>query len=351
MVNTHFLAIRLLNWFKIHKRDLPWRKNITPYRVWISEVMLQQTQVKTVIPYFHRWIKAFPTLKDLAEAPLEKVIKLWEGLGYYSRARNLHIGAQEVLKKYNGLVPSDAKTLLKISGIGPYTCSAIMSFAFNQSCTLVDGNVKRVMARFLNLHLDFSKPEHHRHLEDMLLEELPKDYPWIFNEALMEIGALICTPKNPQCGNCPLSERCEAKKQNTQLELPVKKERKMQFKLHRIVLVLQHEQEFLVSKQNTNLMKDLYEFLYFEIESSKPIVDHPQFESISKYSDETIELPIVKHSFTNFRVTLQPHIVKLSKKMNIEHYEWMSFQKLNKLPFSSGHRRVLAHLMKSLDDS
>ena len=344
MTDSKFLARQLSSWFKSSKRDLPWRHDINPYKVWISEVMLQQTQVKTVIPYFHRWMKAFPTITHLANAPIEQVIKIWEGLGYYSRARNLHKGSKEIVSKYHGKLPSNSEDLLQISGIGPYTCSAILSFAFQKECCLVDGNVKRVMSRFLHLEVDYSKSSHYRLLEEELTKALPKHEPWVFNEALMELGALICTPKNPHCSKCPLQKKCMAKLNNNQLKLPLVKVRPKVSHLNRAVLIFQYDQEFLIQKQTSDLMKDLHEFFYFEFDPNISVEKHEKFKEWQSFSIGLSKLPLVRHSFTRFKVSLYPFVIKLKEKKTFENFEWMSLKEVKLRPFSSGHRKVLAHL-------
>ena len=348
MKKSNFLSQSLTEWFEEHKRDLPWRKNISPYRVWVSEVMLQQTQVKTVIPYFLRWMKAFPTLEALATAPIEKVIKLWEGLGYYSRARNLHKGAKEVIEKYKGVFPSEKEELLKICGIGPYTSSAILSFAFNKSCCLVDGNVKRVMSRFWNLRVDYSKPSHYRELEQRLLQALPPSRHWVFNEGLMELGALVCTPKNPACSSCPLQEECEALRLGTQNSLPLKKERAKTEHLQRTVLVFKHQDQLLVQRQSSDLMKDLYEFFYLEHDKKTLPESLPDFLKWQTQAEESFSLPTVKHSFTRYRVTLLPYLLALKKRVEIKNFEWIDQSRIKSLPFSSGHRKILSYLEEVL---
>lgn len=339
----------LKKWFLTHKRDLPWREPLTPYSVWVSEVMLQQTQVKTVIPYFHRWMDTFPTIHDLSKAPLEKVIKLWEGLGYYSRARNLHKGAKEVVGRYGGTLPSDPKKLIQISGIGPYTLGAILSFAFRKKATLIDGNVKRVMARFLGLKIDLNRPINHQKLDQILHEMIPEKEPWIFNEALMELGALVCSPQAPSCSLCPLKSNCYAYQHCAQNELPLKTVRKKTIKLNRAVFILEYKKSILIQKVMSDIMQDLYEFPYFEFKYQKgfDILDDERLSAWASLSKEVITLPKVSHGFTHFRVTLWPFHFKLNKKIPYEDFAWHSIEDLKQKPFSSGHRRVMAHFVES----
>jgi A/G-specific adenine glycosylase len=217
-----FFGRELLGWYDIVKRKLPWRINRDPYRVWVSEIMLQQTRVDTVIPYYERFMKRFPTVQALAEAPEDDVLKHWEGLGYYSRARNLQTGAREVVDRYNGIVPDDAAAVASLKGVGPYTAGAIMSIAFNRPEPAVDGNVMRVLSRFWLLEDDIAKPAARVKIERLARSIIPEGRAGDFNQALMELGALVCTPKSPGCLTCPVMEHCAGRLAGREVELPIK---------------------------------------------------------------------------------------------------------------------------------
>lgn len=221
-------AIRqhLLAWYDQNKRDLPWRINQDAYRIWVSEIMLQQTRVDTVIPYYERFMERFPTLLDLAKADEESVVKAWEGLGYYSRARHLHAAVKEVATLYNGEVPREWETISRLKGVGDYTAGAILSIAYNQRVPAVDGNVMRVFSRWLALWDDVAKASTRKRLESLVLQVIPEDRPGDFNQALMELGALICSPQSPRCDHCPVRRQCHANQQGLQAELPVKSKAK-----------------------------------------------------------------------------------------------------------------------------
>lgn len=220
------LARKLVAWFQEHQREMPWRKTRDPYAIWLSEIMLQQTQVATVIPYYERFLKKFPTVKDLAAAPLDDVLKLWAGLGYYSRARNLHRGAQTVVERFNAIVPDTPELILEIPGIGAYTAGAILSIAYAKPQPLVDGNVARVFSRLFLLKGDWRKnplkDELWRIAKEVVgvCEKEKKIRPGDLNQALMELGATVCTPANPQCLLCPVGELCEARKKGVQDQYP-----------------------------------------------------------------------------------------------------------------------------------
>lgn len=221
-----FFSRELLEWYESAKRDLPWRRHRNPYYIWVSEIMLQQTRVDTVIPYFHRFIEQFPTLQALAEAPEEEVLKRWEGLGYYSRARNLQAAAKQVLEQYGGVVPADKASVSGLKGVGPYTTGAILSIAYNLPEPAVDGNVMRVLSRFFRIEEDIMKSGTRALMEGLAAELIPEGRASDFNQALMELGALVCTPKSPQCLTCPVMGRCLARLDGVEDRLPVKSKAK-----------------------------------------------------------------------------------------------------------------------------
>jgi A/G-specific adenine glycosylase len=217
-----FFARELLDWYAANKRDLPWRRDRDPYRIWVSEVMLQQTRVDTVIPYYERFMRRFPTIRDLAEAPEEEVLKLWEGLGYYSRARNLQVGARQVVERHGGVVPDNKAALSALKGIGPYTAGAILSIAFDKPEPAVDGNVMRVLSRYFLLTDDVAKPSARARIERLAASIIPDGRAGDFNQAVMELGALVCTPKSPGCLLCPVRDACAGRAAGMERELPVK---------------------------------------------------------------------------------------------------------------------------------
>ncbi len=219
---SSYFSRELLVWYRRQKRDLPWRQNRNPYRIWVSEIMLQQTRVDTVIPYYNRFMDKFPTAEALASAPEEEVLKCWEGLGYYSRARNLQAGAREVVQKYGGVVPDDKTAVAGLKGVGPYTSGAIMSIAFNRPEPAVDGNVMRVLSRYFCLEDDIAKPATRVSIEKLAVSLIPEGAAGDFNQALMELGALVCTPKSPGCLTCPVMEHCKGRLEGREGELPIK---------------------------------------------------------------------------------------------------------------------------------
>lgn len=342
---------RLKQWFLNEKRDLPWRNDPTPYEVWVSEIMLQQTQVAVVIPYFERWMSRFPNIQALAEAPLDEVIKMWEGLGYYSRARNLHAGAQVVVEKFGGVLPREEEQLQLIKGLGPYTIGAIRSFAFHLRTPAVDGNVIRVLSRFFCVKDDISKPKTVNHIRDLANELLPEKESWIVNEALIELGATICTRK-PKCTICPLRSSCKATLHGQENALPYNSKKISIEVLHRAVAVVLCDDKLLVRRgEKGQIMSDLHEFPYFESKEggheTKEFSKHVK-QNLGLKVEHLQDLPKVNQSFTRYRVHLYPVIFKVEHSADITGYQWMDAGALAKAAFSSGHRRIYEYLKQEV---
>ncbi|MED1204975.1 A/G-specific adenine glycosylase [Heyndrickxia acidicola] len=252
----------LIGWFSREQRDLPWRKDKDAYKVWVSEIMLQQTRVDTVIPYFERFMEKFPTIDDLALADEESVLKAWEGLGYYSRVRNLHSAVKEVRELYGGMVPDSPAEISRLKGVGPYTAGAILSIAYSKAEPAVDGNVMRVLSRILSIWEDIAKPSVRKVFEEAVRALISHENPSHFNQALMELGALICTPTSPSCLLCPVREHCHAFEEGTTGELPVKTRKKSTRHVDLIAGVLKNDEgKILIHKRPQNgLLANLWEF-------------------------------------------------------------------------------------------
>ncbi|MHA6482999.1 A/G-specific adenine glycosylase [Paenibacillus sp. strain BS8-2] len=255
-----YFSTELLSWYRLQKRDLPWRLNRDPYRVWVSEIMLQQTRVDTVIPYYKAFMEQFPTVRALAEAPEEEVLKRWEGLGYYSRARNLQAGAKMVMELYDGVIPDDHNAVSGLKGVGPYTSGAVMSIAFNRPYPAVDGNVMRVLSRYFCLEDDIAKPSTRVKIEKLAVTLIPGDAAGDFNQALMELGALICTPKSPGCLTCPVMELCEGRLAGKETMLPIKTKAKAPRNEYRAVTIVEDKGRVLVRRRpDTGLLAQMWE--------------------------------------------------------------------------------------------
>jgi A/G-specific adenine glycosylase len=344
MMHPNFDETALKDWFNKQKRSLPWRDNPSPYAVWVSEVMLQQTQVAVVIPYFQRWMQLFPTIEALATAPLDVVIKAWEGLGYYSRARNLQAGASMVVSQYDGKLPMEAVELAKVKGIGPYTVGAIRSFAFHQRAAAVDGNVMRVLSRYFNIEDDLCQPKTLKKIWQLAEQILPEKESWILTEGLIELGATVCT-KKPKCMDCPLKTSCQGYIQGTAEELPYKSVKMKAEKLYRAVaVVVNSEGKFLVKHVQTGkVMSGLHEFPYFEV--SLDGIDSEEFENqisvhlgLKVFWKENFQK--IQHSFTRYQVSLFPQMFLCNDACNVSGFQWMSPNEMKKIAFSSGHRRL-----------
>lgn len=258
----------LINWYRANKRDLPWRNTRNPYFIWLSEIILQQTRVEQGLPYYKKFVEEFPTIKDLAEADEEKVLKLWQGLGYYSRARNLHYTAKTILNTYRGKFPDDYKNILALRGIGEYTGAAIVSFAFDKPYAVVDGNVFRVLARFFGITTPIDSNKGKKDFFELAASLLDKNNPAEYNQAIMEFGAMQCVPKNPSCTTCPFNSNCFALG-NKQIEtLPVKSQKIKQRDRFFNYLVISSKNKLLLNKRTENdIWQNLYDFPLIETEN------------------------------------------------------------------------------------
>jgi A/G-specific adenine glycosylase len=303
----------LTQWYLQNKRELPWRNTTNPYLIWLSEIMLQQTRVAQGLPYFLRFIDAFPTVFDLANAHEEDVLKLWQGLGYYSRARNLHKTAQEIAFNRNGIFPDNYTELLLLKGIGEYTAAAIASFSYNESVPVVDGNVFRVLSRYFDIETDISSATAKKEFTALAKELLPSGKANLFNQAIMEFGALQCVPKNPNCQSCVLNQSCLALQKKKVAQLPVKLKKTKITKRYFNYLVFSDEAQNTVIKKRTEpgIWHNLYEF--------------PLIETESQQTDEAILTMIQNQKFIDNPIqtigtfNLEPIIHKLSHQhLNIK---------------------------------
>ena len=337
----------LHDWFRETQREFPWRVERTPYKVWVSEVMLQQTRASVVVAYFERWLKLFPDVQALADASLEQVIKAWEGLGYYSRARNLHAGARQIVEEFGGQIPSQKEALGSVRGLGPYTVGAILSFGFNQRTPAVDGNVTRVLSRYFLIEEDVSRQGTKRLIEEKAEELLDAKEPWVTAEALIELGATVCLPK-PKCPACPLRRGCRAYLEEKAESLPIKKSQERSTELWRAVLLIFVGNEILLKKGEAGkVMADLYEFPYFEMEKEKWPREKILKEIRKNFGLDVKavrSLPKETHSFTRYKAQLYPMVCNAERKKEIEGLSWIPLKRAKDLPFSSGHRRILGGL-------
>jgi len=308
----------LINWYLENKRDLPWRNTTNPYLIWLSEIMLQQTRVAQGTPYFLSFTTAFPTVFDLANADEEQVLKLWQGLGYYSRARNLHKTAQYIATELNGVFPSTYKELLQLKGVGEYTAAAIASFSYNEAVPVVDGNVFRVLSRYFDVETDIAQASAKKEFAALAFELMPKDTPAIFNQAIMEFGALQCVPKNPDCGNCVFNDSCAALQKKKVNQLPVKsKKLKVRNRYFNYLMLLDNEEKTLIQKRTSKgIWHNLYEF---------PLIETVQEEDFEFVSNAIQQESFFSNPIISMRACNEKSIVH---KLSHQHL-YIKFWKLN----------------------
>ncbi len=284
----------VINWYKTNLRDLPWRKNKDPYSIWLSEIILQQTQVIQGLPYYERFIKNFPTVKDLALAKEEDILKLWQGLGYYSRARNLHFAAKQIVTNYSSIFPNNYKELIKLKGIGDYTASAIASIAYGEVVPAIDGNALRVISRVFNIDLPVDKKDGKKAIKDLMIKIIDTKNPGDFNQAIMELGAMVCKPKNPNCNNCPLQEKCLSFEKENFLERPVKSRKTKVANIYIDYLILSSKEGIVMQQRdNKGIWKSLYEFPNITSNNKFEDFEHLRFLR-TKFSLKDNEIQFVK---------------------------------------------------------
>ncbi len=275
---------RLIHWYLQNKRDLPWRKVHEPYQIWLSEIILQQTRIEQGLPYFYNFVEAYPTVFDLANAPADEVLKLWQGLGYYSRARNLHESAKYVAFELNGEFPDSYKGLLKLKGVGDYTASAIASICYNEPVAVVDGNVYRVLSRIFGVDTPINSTPGIKEFKKLAQELLDKEDPATFNQAIMEFGALHCKPQNPLCHTCPFNDSCLALKDGKIKELPVKLKKTKVKKRYFNYLVFDIENDRTILEQRTG--KGIWNGLYqFPLVESKSLVAENELSKLDQFQE------------------------------------------------------------------
>ncbi|MFD2628843.1 A/G-specific adenine glycosylase [Oceanobacillus kapialis] len=338
----------LINWYQANKRDLPWRKDQDPYKVWVSEIMLQQTKVDTVIPYFHCFISNFPTVEALAAADQQDVLKSWEGLGYYSRARNLQNAVREVVASYDGVVPDNPKELGDLKGIGPYTKGAILSIAYNKPEPAVDGNVMRVFSRLFYIEDDIAQPKTRKLFEAYVREVIDHDDPSSFNQAVMELGAIICTPKSPACMLCPVQEYCQAFSEGVQENLPVKKKAKKQRKIPYVALLIRTpEDKYVIEKRSSDgLLADLWQFPMVPVGE----IGYSHIESWF-YQEYGISLNMkdhagkLKHVFSHLIWELEIYHAEAElTTVEDERLRLVAKEDIANYPFPVSHQKMMVHL-------
>lgn len=344
----------LLDWYRVNQRDLPWRKAVDPYPIWVSEVMLQQTQVPTVLPYYDQFLERFADLPKLAGADLQEVLKAWEGLGYYARARNLHKAAGLVVDQHQGQIPQSWQKFRRLPGVGDYIASAVLSIAFNQPYAVVDGNVKRVLSRLLVIKEPVNRSPANKIFQQAAADLLDRREPGAFNQALMEIGALICKPRNPLCQQCPIQPWCRAYQGKQILEFPhkVKREATPQYRIA-VGVVYKNGRVLITRRQPNGLLGGLWEFPGGKIkkgEKAKAACVREIKEEVNLTVKVDAHLCLVKHAYTHFKIRMDVFCcsylagrVKLNGPVD---HRWIKLNQLENFPLPKANHKFLANLQQ-----
>lgn len=343
----------LLSWYSRRRRDLPWRRTQDPYAIWVSEMMLQQTQVATVIPYYERWMRSFPTVESLAAASEARVLKAWEGLGYYTRARNLHRAAGVVVKESGGRLPDTAEGLRRLPGIGPYTAGAIASIAFGRDEPVVDGNVARVLCRLYRIGSNPKSPATVKRLWAMARELLPAGRAGDFNQAMMELGATVCVPRGPRCGECPVARFCQARAHGEQDRLPRTPPRKAVPHYHGAIGVIRHRGRVLIDRRKPEgLLGGLWEFPGGKRERGETLEECLHREVREELGIEIADLrplTVIRHAYSHFRVTLHVFECRLlrgrPRAIACAECRWVRPSELQRYAFPTANKRIIELLV------
>jgi len=328
----------IITWYQTNKRDLPWRDTTNPYYIWLSEIILQQTRVDQGLPYYIKFVTSFPTVEDLAKASQDEVLRLWQGLGYYSRGRNLHFTANQVVNDFGGVFPNNYDDLLKLKGVGNYTAAAISSFCWNQNKAVVDGNVYRVLARYFGIESDISLTNTQKNFQNLANELLNSKKPGLHNQAMMEFGALQCVPKQPNCMSCPLQSTCIAFSNKMVETLPTKtKKVKTKSRFFNYIVVKHHHQTFVKRRLAGDIWEGLYEFPLIETDieiDEKSILNTKEFNVLlSNINYEITKVSMqVKHQLTHQTIFCKFFNIEMEKMTNINGFESVLWSDLENFP-------------------
>jgi len=343
---------RILSWFRKEKRDLPWRRTSNPYRILVSEIMLQQTQVAAALKYYRKFIRQFPTVQKLAEAPIDDVLKVWEGLGYYGRAHNLHRAAQSIVLRHGGRIPDSLDALSSLPGIGRYSAGAVLSIAFGKRIPVLDGNIIRVLSRVFRITENIDDRDVRNRLWGLAESLLPRKHVREFNESLMELGATVCKPRNPDCPHCPLAKFCEANGHAVQHELPVKTPRRPIPHYDVTAGIIWKQGKFLITKRPPKgLLGGLWEFPGGKREKGETLET-----CLAREIKEELDIAVrvqdhlvsVDHAYSHFRITLHVFRCEYRKGKIRMHgcdgYRWITARELDRYAFPGADRKVIGRL-------
>ena len=345
---------QLLDWYRKNRRDLPWRETRDPYRIWVSEVMLQQTRVDTVVSYFQRFVKKFPDLPSLAQSDLQDVLKAWEGLGYYARARNLHRAAGIVAADYGGAVPRDPDIFVRLPGVGGYIRAAVASIAFGIPLAVVDGNVKRVLARWLRIDAPVNRSSSHRRFETAAQMLLDPRQPGNFNQAIMELGAIVCIPGGPDCAHCPVRSNCGAFKAKVVADYPVRIRSKPVPEYSIAVGVVCRDNRVLITRRkNEGLLGGLWEFPGGKLragEDPSTACVREIKEEVNLHVEAREHLARVKHAYTHFKIVMDVYRCRyLAGRVRLKgpvDFRWISIDQIDRYPFPKANHKFFPQLRK-----
>jgi len=334
----------LVQWYKENAREMPWRETKDPYCIWLSEIMLQQTQVDTVKPYYLRFVQELPTVKDLADAPIEQIYKLWEGLGYYRRANHLKEAACTIMNDYHGRFPSTYEQLIKLKGVGAYTASAISSIAFYEQKGVVDGNILRIVSRLFNRQDNIAKESTKKDYQQLMDHWTTLCNPSDFNQGMMDLGATICTPKKPDCQHCPIQSFCMAYKEGTQKLLPVNIKNTKKSDLYFITALLKCGEKYMIIKNKDSLLNDLYGLVQYDCES--PLGFEEQF-----YDEYHMPVRLLEYE-ADFRHIFSHRVWHMSvyygEILNPKQYEshpnFYTLEEVLQLPIPTAHKKIIDKL-------
>ncbi len=353
-VLSEFFQQALLRWFKNNRRDLPWRRKYEPYHVWLSEIMLQQTQMERGVKYFLRWLKRFPDIAAVASADEQEIMKYWEGLGYYARARNLHKAAKVMMSEFDGEVPGEYDSLLRLPGVGPYTASAISSIAFNSDIPVVDANVERVFSRLFDIDEPIKGRGVHKKICNIAEKLLPKGVARQFNQALMDLGGLICKPKKPDCGLCPISRKCLAYCGNFVEDRPVKGLPQQTILIEMSTGILVRDRYiFIQQRKADDIWGGLWEFPGGRLKEN----ESPETAVVREFEEETgfsvgicSKITTVTHFFTKYKVVLHCYRCRLDQDSILpeltaaQKFHWIQEAQLDSYGFPAGHRKFIEYM-------
>lgn len=355
---------KMIHWFRKEQRDLPWRHTGDPYRIWISESMLQQTQVAAVLPYYREFLRRFPTVRRLATAPLSRVLASWAGLGYYIRARRLHRTAKLIVRNYSGRFPDRYEDLLSLPGIGRYTAGAILSIAFGKKFPVLDGNVERVLARIMAVRSDIKAPACQKFLWAMAEDLVPARAPSEFNQSMMELGAMVCLPRQPQCGRCPVQSFCRAHRLNLETSIPQIRQSPNTQQIHRVAAVIrdQRNRVLLWQRQGKTQLRGFWEFPHFDL-GDRELNSQPERRNYAALLEKRLRASIgqghrvsrslcaFQHSITFRRIRLHAFEINLAEDSNLRHREnsaqrWVAVNHLKNHLYDSASLKILAAISK-----